>query len=79
MQSKFMSALESLANTLLGFLIAVLAGQLVFPLYGFHPTIAENASLSIVFMVVGIVRSYALRRLFNALHLKHNQKDSDNG
>ncbi len=47
--------------------VAVLTQLLVFPLFGLHTTLAENLMIGAIFTVVSIARSFALRRLFEAL------------
>lgn len=66
-QSRAMSLVESLTNVLVGYGVAVLTQLLVFPLFGLHTTLAENLVIGAIFTVVSIARSFALRRLFEAL------------
>ena len=68
MQTRLGSLLESLANVVLGYGVALGAQLLVFPLFGIHIPLASNIALGIIFTLVSLVRSYALRRLFNWLH-----------
>lgn len=64
-QSRRMSAVESVANVLVGYGIAVTAQVLVFPLFGLHASLGDNLAIGAVFTVVSLARSYALRRVFN--------------
>ena len=41
--------------------------QLIFPIFGLQTTLAQNLKLGLIFTIVSIGRSYALRRLFEAL------------
>ena len=68
MQSRLGSFLESLANVVLGYGIAVGAQILVFPLFGVVIPLSSNLAIGIIFTLVSLVRSYLLRRLFNLLH-----------
>ena len=61
-QSRLMSLVESLTNVLVGYGVAVVTQMLVFPLFGLAVTVTENLLIGLVFTVVSIVRSYALRR-----------------
>ncbi len=70
MQSRRWSLLESIANVLVGYGIAVATQIVVFPWFGLHASTSENLGIGAVFTVVSLVRSYALRRVFNALHLR---------
>ena len=66
-QSRIMSLVESLTNVVVGYGIAVVTQIVVFPLFGLSTTIAENMVMGAIFTVVSIVRSYSLRRLFEAI------------
>jgi len=66
-QSRAMSLVEATANVVVGYGVAVLTQLLVFPLFGLHTTLAENLMIGAIFTVVSIARSFALRRLFEAL------------
>ncbi len=68
MQSKRRSALEAVANVLVGYVIAVLTQIVVFPLFGMHVPLSDNLLIGLLFTVVSLVRSYALRRVFNRWH-----------
>ena len=68
MQSRLMSMVEALVNVLVGFWISVIAQMLVLPLFDLHASFSQNVSMGLIFTVVSLVRSYLLRRIFNALH-----------
>jgi hypothetical protein len=67
MQSRWMSAAEAIANVVVGYGIAVMTQFLVFPLFGLTASLGDNLLLGMVFTVVSLIRSYALRRVFNTL------------
>jgi len=69
-QSRLMSLVESLANVLVGYGVAVVTQILVFPLFGLAVTVTENLLIGLIFTAVSIVRSYALRRSFEALRVR---------
>ena len=64
-QTRTMSAVESVANVLAGYGIAVLTQTLVFPLFGIHAALSDHLAIGAVFTMVSLARSYTLRRLFN--------------
>ena len=66
-QTRKMSAVESVANVAVGYGVAVATQAAVFPLFGLHPSLADNLAIGAVFTVVSLVRSYCLRRVFNKL------------
>ena len=71
-QSRLMSLVESLANVLVGYGVAVATQMVVFPLFSLAVTIIENLLIGLIFTVVSIVRSYALRRGFEALRVRQS-------
>ena len=75
-QSRLMSLVESLVNVLVGYGVAVITQVLVFPMFGLAVTIAENLLIGLVFTGVSIIRSYALRRSFEALRVRQTACDS---
>ena len=72
MQSKKQSAIESVANTAIGFTINCTANLLILPLFGFDVTAAQTLGLGAIFTIISIVRGYFVRRAFNAIHKKTN-------
>jgi uncharacterized membrane-anchored protein len=68
MQTRLQSLLESLANIAIGYLVALGAQLAVFPMFAIHIPMSSNMAIGIIFTLVSLVRSYALRRLFNWLH-----------
>ena len=66
-QSRAMSLVEAVANVVVGYGVAVVTQILIFPILGLQTTLAQNLKLGLVFTIVSIGRSYALRRLFEAL------------
>ena len=71
-QSRLMSLVESLVNVLVGYGVAVVTQMAVFPLFGLAVTVTENLLIGLIFTVVSIVRSYALRRGFEALRVRQS-------
>ena len=71
-QSRLMSLVESLANVLVGYVVAVVTQMAVFPLFGLAVTVTENLLIGLIFTVVSIVRSYALRRAFEGLRVRQS-------
>lgn len=78
-QSRKASAIESALNVLIGYWIAILAQILIFPMFGLRPSFAENLAIGGLFTIVSMVRSYALRRFFNWLHVRGNQSQLRHG
>ena len=66
-QSRWMSLAEAVTNVLVGYGVAVATQMLVFPLFGLNATLQENLAIGLIFTAVSLVRSYLLRRAFEAL------------
>lgn len=67
-QSRRASAAEALLNIIIGFWISVLANIWLLPLWGYQVSMSQGIEIGILFTLVSLVRSYALRRFFNYLH-----------
>ncbi len=65
-----MSFAESMLNVAIGYGIAIMAQIAIFPLFGIHVPLHDNLAIGAMFTVVSIVRSYALRRMFNWIHAR---------
>ena len=73
MQSRVMSFVEAIANVVVGYGVAVLTQILIFPVFGLNTTLVQNLAMGAVFTVVSIVRSFALRRLFEQIRIRQTQ------
>jgi len=63
-QSRGMSLIEAITNVAVGYALAVAAQIAVFPWFGLHASIGENLTIGALFTGISLLRSYALRRLF---------------
>lgn len=63
-QSRAMSLIESITNVVVGYVLAITTQLIVFPWFGLHPSLGENLSLGALFAGISLLRSFALRRLF---------------
>lgn len=72
MQTRLGSWLEAWANILVGFAINWTANMLVFPLFGFNITAGQAFHVGLIFTAISLVRSYALRRIFNRIKRHHH-------
>ena len=75
-QSRFMSLVEALANVAVGYGVAVITQLAVFPRFGLNATLGQNMVMGLIFTVVSIARSFALRRVFEGLHVRRGQRES---
>ncbi|MET4307918.1 hypothetical protein [Bradyrhizobium sp. RT4b] len=69
-QSKFMSLVESVINIVVGFGISLAAQVYFLPLLGVTISFRQNLTFALIMTAVSIARSFALRRVFEALHIR---------
>jgi hypothetical protein len=65
-----MSFVEAVTNVVVGFLLALLTQFTLFPLFGLVVSVADNLIIGCVFTAVSVVRSFTLRRLFEAVRVR---------
>ena len=68
-QSKRGSLIEAVANTMVGYALAVATQFAAFPAFGLRVGVVENLGLGLIFTAVSLIRGYVLRRLFNRWRL----------
>lgn len=64
-QTKLSSFIEALVNIVIGFTINYFVNLLVFPLFNMHISALDNFYMGLIYTLISVVRSYALRRWFN--------------
>ena len=69
-QSRTMSLVEAVANVAVGYGVAVATQILIFPIFGLQTTLAQNLKMGAIFTLVSIARSFALRRVFEAIRMR---------
>ena len=62
-----MSMVEAVANVVVGYALAIATQLAVFPLFGIEAALGEHLAIGLAFVGVSLVRSYALRRLFERI------------
>jgi len=71
-QSRRMSFVESLTNVMVGYGVAMATQIAVFPLFGLEVRLSDNLVIGAIFTCVSILRSYALRRLFETIRVRQS-------
>jgi hypothetical protein len=66
-QTKLGSFIEAMLNVAIGFSINFVANLCIFPLFGMHISLSDNFLMGLIYTVISVVRSYAIRRWFNAM------------
>lgn len=68
MQTKRMSMLEAITNTLVGFVMSILLQLLMTSALSIQMSLDQNIIMSLVFTVASVARGYLVRRMFLKLH-----------
>ncbi|HXF54058.1 MAG TPA: hypothetical protein VNK52_08035 [Hyphomicrobiaceae bacterium] len=68
-----MSLAESIANVAVGYLLALATQVIVFPLFGIKASLPENLAIGAAFTGVSVLRSYMLRRVFEAWRVRRER------
>lgn len=67
MQSKKHSTIEAMANTIIGYIIAMCLYMIVLPFFGHEINWSQSFNITAIFAVVSMARAYLIRRIFNRL------------
>ena len=67
MQSKKLSIVESITQTVIGLGVSFLIQIVIYPLMDIPVTIKQNIVITIVFFLASLIRGYFVRRYFNKL------------
>lgn len=65
MQSRIDSFIEAVINTSIGFVVSLVVWIIVAWAMSIPVTWGQNITITLIFTVVSVARSYLLRRLFN--------------
>jgi membrane protein implicated in regulation of membrane protease activity len=65
-QSRTASLIESVFNVVIGYGVALASQLAIFPMFGIHLPLSDNLAIGVWFTIISLVRSYAIRRWFNA-------------
>ena len=66
MQTKRQSAIESLTSTTIGIIIGIVLNVTILPIFGYPVSLSDSLWISVIFTAVSVIRSYAVRRIFNS-------------
>lgn len=64
-QTRTGSAVEAVANVLVGYGVALVSQLIIFAAYDVRLSLGQNAMIGVWFTLISLVRSYVLRRCFN--------------
>jgi hypothetical protein len=66
MQKRSHSFYEALTNVAVGIAVSGLITYYILPVWGFEPRIVQALEITAVYTLASVVRSYIVRRAFNA-------------
>ena len=64
-QTRKDSAIETLTQLFVGYIVALLIQMTILPYYGCTASFLENAAITATFTAASLIRGYAIRRLFS--------------
>jgi hypothetical protein len=70
-QTRVMSLTEAATNVCVGFAFALVTQFTIFPMLGLAVSVANNLIIGAIFTVVSLLRSFTLRRLFEAVRVRN--------
>jgi hypothetical protein len=65
-QTRIGSLIESAFNIAIGYFVALISQLMIFPMFGINIPLSSNLWIGAWFTVISLVRSFAIRRWFNA-------------
>jgi hypothetical protein len=68
-QRRGTSLIESILNCVIGVGVATVGQIIIFPFFNIHVSLLDTGLIALIFTGISIVRSYALRRLFEYLRV----------
>jgi len=66
-QTKILSLLESLSQTIIGLFFSVVIQLILYPMLKIEVSFSQNLTITFVFFLASIIRGYFIRRLFNKI------------
>lgn len=78
-QTKKQSFIESITNVAVGYGVALLSQIVIFPYFGIKVSLKQNMVIGCFFTVISILRSYVLRRIFNFITVRVNERIKTTG
>lgn len=67
MQTKKLSLIESITNTVIGLITSFIIQLIIYPILDIPVTLSQNIIITFVFFIASILRGYIIRRYFTKL------------
>jgi hypothetical protein len=77
MQTKRFSLIESITNTIVGFVVSFLIQIAMYPALGIPVKFSQNLIITTIFTLASIGRGYIVRRVFNIINADSKQPPVD--
>lgn len=71
MQTRRGSLIETFANIGVGLMVSFVVNATLFPAMGFNISHSQNITLTLIYTIISIIRSYLLRRTFNRISMRY--------
>ena len=75
-QSNKKSFVESIIQTFIGTIFGFCMSFVVFPLCGIEVSVQQVSGVTFVFMIIGMLKNYGIRRMFNYFHIVQKKHHS---
>lgn len=69
MQTLRWSVIETIASTVIGFVVSFISNIFILPLVGLQATMGQSFWMVVFFTIVSLIRGFFVRRLFNRVHI----------
>lgn len=79
MQSKRMSAAETITSTVIGLIVSFASNTFIFYVLGISVPLRQNIIMIAFFTLVSVVRGYCVRRLFNSFKEEADEHATERG
>jgi hypothetical protein len=66
-QTRRGSLIEACFGTAIGLVVSTVANIVLMPMYGYPITLGESASLSVIYTIISVTRSFLVRRVFEGV------------
>ncbi len=75
-QSKKLSIIESITNTMVSTVVSFTTTLIVYPLIGIDVTIVDVSRITIIFTIISIVKNFLVRRFFETKYWRFFKRKS---
>jgi hypothetical protein len=66
-QTRISSFIESVSNTVIGYVTAIISQLIIFPMFDIHIPFTDNLLIGVMFTFISLARAFIIRRLLGLL------------